>query len=128
MRKTQRFIAQSVVLSAVVITELEAVTQAKTQTENHMKARKGDWVAVLLRDGSTPVGEVVSNRNGLIEIELISAITYYPMDEYRQFSSEEVVEYAISHKKDAWIENGQVTMPDEHLWSFQRAHNERKSR
>lgn len=87
-----------------------------------MKIVNGDWIAVLLEDGSTPVGEIVSHRNGYVEIELISALNGFPMDEFRRFHRDDVKGYTISRKQDAWEDNGQRIMPDQHLWAFQRTH------
>jgi hypothetical protein len=44
---------------------------------------KGQVIAAMTSDGKCPVGEVVDETHDTLELRLISALTGYPMDEYR---------------------------------------------
>jgi hypothetical protein len=81
--------------------------------------KKGDWIAVVTRNGETPVGEVIENKDGVMTIELISALFKWPMDQFKIIHHEDVTDYAVSLKKDGWYEGKQLVIEDHHLWAFQ---------
>lgn len=91
-------------------------------TNERRYLRAGNWAAIGCPDQEAYVGEILSNRQGIIRLAPMNHSTGYPRYEFqhiKEYVVENIVDFWVCRKADAIKESyGGLTFPTEELSSF----------